>query len=390
MSASDEVGGGGVGELAEAVHALVVGQADVGGRAVDEEHVLEVGRQVERPGDALEALLVGDEHLGAGVLEAVLDLVGGPPPVEADEDGALLDGGPEREAPLGVVLAEHRDPVALLQAELVAQRVGHAVGGVDERAEAVGAVAVDEEGLVVAPHAAHLGHRPERRHPALVHLRRSPEDLLGDDLEHPPGPVSWAFTSAAVGMDRDRIASACRRISRTSTIRDMRMSDAVEWSIHCCTLLAALPEDQALPAARLAEYHDVPPAYLAKALQAMAAAGIVESRPGRPAATGSPASPTDITLLDVVQAVDGPGTAFRCSEIRQRGPGAIDEPGAYRTPVRHRPGDVAGRGRLAGRARRRRRSATWSSTSSRTPRRHGCRRGLEWIQDVHVQRRSRT
>ena len=48
------------------------------------------------------------------------------------------------------------------------------------------------------------------------------------------------------------------------------MSDAVEWSIHCCTLLAALPEDQALPAARLAEFHDVPPAYLAKALQALA------------------------------------------------------------------------------------------------------------------------
>ena len=85
-----EVGGGGAGELAEAVQPRVVGQADVGGRAVDEEHVLEVGRQVERAGDALEALLVGHEHLGAGVLQAVLDLVGGPPPVEAHEDGALL------------------------------------------------------------------------------------------------------------------------------------------------------------------------------------------------------------------------------------------------------------------------------------------------------------
>lgn len=44
------------------------------------------------------------------------------------------------------------------------------------------------------------------------------------------------------------------------------MSDAVEWALHCCTVLATLPEDQALPAARLAEFHDVPPAYLAKAL----------------------------------------------------------------------------------------------------------------------------
>ena len=79
----DEVGGGGAGELGELVEARVVGQAEVGGGAVDEEDVLEVGGLVERAGDPLEALAVGDEHLGAGVLQAVLDLVGGPPPVEA-------------------------------------------------------------------------------------------------------------------------------------------------------------------------------------------------------------------------------------------------------------------------------------------------------------------
>ena len=69
------------------------------------------------------------------------------------------------------------------------------------------------------------------------------------------------------------------------------MSDAVEWSMHCCTVLAALPEDQALPAARLAEFHDVPPAYLAKALQAMTrgrhhgvAAGTTGRVPAGPAA----------------------------------------------------------------------------------------------------------
>ena len=46
------------------------------------------------------------------------------------------------------------------------------------------------------------------------------------------------------------------------------MSDGVEWAIHCCTMLAVLPDGEALPAARLAEFHEVPPAYLAKHLQA--------------------------------------------------------------------------------------------------------------------------
>lgn len=110
------------------------------------------------------------------------------------------------------------------------------------------------------------------------------------------------------------------------------MSDAVEWSLHCCTVLATLPQDQALPTARLAEFHDVPPAYLAKALQAMSSAGITESRPGPRGGYRLARSPAEITLLEVVLAVDGANTAFQCREIRRRGPAATDEPGAYRRP----------------------------------------------------------
>lgn len=117
-----------------------------------------------------------------------------------------------------------------------------------------------------------------------------------------------------------------------TSIRDVRMSDAVEWALHCCTLLAVQPEDHALPAARLAEFHDVPPAYLAKALQAMTAAGITESRSGPLGGYRLARSPEKISLLQVVQAVDGEGTAFRCTEIRQRGPGATGSPSAYRRP----------------------------------------------------------
>src|SRR3982750_2796243 len=103
----------------------------------------------------------------------------------------------------------------------------------------------------------------------------------------------------------------------------MKLSDGVEWAVHCATVLALLPKGMAMPAARLAEFHGVPAAYLAKHLQALARAGIVEAaqgpkggyRLGRPAA--------DIPLLDVVVAVEGDEPAFRCSEIRQRGPAAI-------------------------------------------------------------------
>lgn len=103
----------------------------------------------------------------------------------------------------------------------------------------------------------------------------------------------------------------------------MRISEGVEWALHCCALLAVVPGDIALPATRLAEYHGVPAAYLAKHLQALAGAGILESVPGRRGGYRLARPPAAIRLIDVVDAVEGSEAAFRCSEIRQRGPAAL-------------------------------------------------------------------
>jgi Rrf2 family protein len=102
----------------------------------------------------------------------------------------------------------------------------------------------------------------------------------------------------------------------------MRLSDGVEWGLHCGVLLGFLPPDASLPTARLAEYHDVPAAYLAKHLQAMSRAGLLVSvqGPGGGYRLARPAS--EISVLEVVEAIDGCESAFRCSEIRRRGPAA--------------------------------------------------------------------
>lgn len=109
------------------------------------------------------------------------------------------------------------------------------------------------------------------------------------------------------------------------------MSDGVEWALHCCTVLAALPSGQTLPAAKLAEFHEVPAAYLAKHLQALAGVGITESVAGPHGGYRLAKPPAEISLLDVVFAVDGDDSAFRCSEIRQRGP-AAGPSSQYRRP----------------------------------------------------------
>jgi Rrf2 family protein len=169
----------------------------------------------------------------------------------------------------------------------------------------------------------------------------------------------------------------------------MRMSDGVEWAIHCCTVLAVLPDGEALPAARLAEFHEVPPAYLAKHLQALTGAGITRSEPGPRGGFALARPAAAVSLLDIVLAVDGSETAFRCTEIRQRGPAASVAPGAYRRPC-----GIARAMWRAEDAWRRELAATSVAdvltelVATVAP--EQLLAGTEWIQEVQTRRRSRT
>ncbi|GLF92636.1 RrF2 family transcriptional regulator [Streptomyces yaizuensis] len=101
----------------------------------------------------------------------------------------------------------------------------------------------------------------------------------------------------------------------------MRMGEGVEWGLHCCLTLAWLGDDRPVPTARLATWFDLPPAYLAKRLQALVRAGVLASTPGARGGFSLGRPPERITLMDVVTAIEGTDDAFRCTEIRQRGEG---------------------------------------------------------------------
>jgi Rrf2 family protein len=103
----------------------------------------------------------------------------------------------------------------------------------------------------------------------------------------------------------------------------MKLSDGVEQAIHSVTMLAHLTPEGVLSAAALAEFHGVSPSYLLKHLQALSGAEIVETIPGPRGGYKLARPAAEVSLLDIVLAVDGSQPAFRCNEIRQRGPNPL-------------------------------------------------------------------
>ena len=103
----------------------------------------------------------------------------------------------------------------------------------------------------------------------------------------------------------------------------MKLPESTEWLLHATAGLAQLDAGATVSAAQLAEHYGVPAAYLAKQLQALVRAGVLTASTG-PRGGFRLARPADqISLLQIVEAVDGSSPFYQCNEIRQRGRGAV-------------------------------------------------------------------
>lgn len=109
----------------------------------------------------------------------------------------------------------------------------------------------------------------------------------------------------------------------------MKLSGGIEWAVHCCVVLSGA--DTPVPSARLAQLHEVSGTYLAKQMQSLSRAGLVRSVQGKAGGYVLTRAPEKITMLDVVEAIEGPEPSFVCTEIRQRGPFAVPPEKCTRT-----------------------------------------------------------
>jgi Rrf2 family protein len=93
------------------------------------------------------------------------------------------------------------------------------------------------------------------------------------------------------------------------------MAKGVEWALHTLLNLDMIGGGP-VGSGQLAEAHGLSASYLNKQLQQLARAGLVASVPG-PRGGFRLARPLEaITLLDVVEAIEGSTQLFHCTEIR--------------------------------------------------------------------------
>jgi Rrf2 family protein len=91
----------------------------------------------------------------------------------------------------------------------------------------------------------------------------------------------------------------------------------VEYALHCLTWLAG-PLERPPSSRDLAEMQGVPPAFLKKIFPKLEKAGIVEATDGIRGGYRLARPPEQISVLDVVDAVEGSKPLFDCQEIRGR------------------------------------------------------------------------
>ncbi|MGI5204841.1 RrF2 family transcriptional regulator [Spirillospora sp. CA-108201] len=103
----------------------------------------------------------------------------------------------------------------------------------------------------------------------------------------------------------------------------MKLPASTEWVLHCATTLAQLDPEASASTAQLAQYHDLPAPYLAKQLKALVKAGLLAATTGPRGGFRIARPASRITLLQIVEAVDGGSSPYECREIRQRGRGAL-------------------------------------------------------------------
>ena len=97
----------------------------------------------------------------------------------------------------------------------------------------------------------------------------------------------------------------------------MRLTRGADYGTLGILYLARQPHDRVVLISEIAAAQGVPESYLAKIFQGLAKAGLVRSHRGARGGFSLARSPQDITLRQIIEAIDGPLALNRCLDPRE-------------------------------------------------------------------------
>lgn len=92
----------------------------------------------------------------------------------------------------------------------------------------------------------------------------------------------------------------------------MQITQTADYAVRTVVFLAMHRGSEPVAAAAIAKEMTIPADYISKVVQALSRAGLVESVPGRNGGARLARDAQDLSMLEVVEAVDGPVTLTRC------------------------------------------------------------------------------
>jgi Rrf2 family protein len=89
-----------------------------------------------------------------------------------------------------------------------------------------------------------------------------------------------------------------------------RLSRGVEYAIRGLIYFALQPQERVIPLSEISESEDIPKSFLVKIFQVLLKQGIVRSVRGLDGGFVLAKSPHSISLLDIIEGIDGPLSSF--------------------------------------------------------------------------------
>ena len=92
----------------------------------------------------------------------------------------------------------------------------------------------------------------------------------------------------------------------------MQITRQADYALRAVIYLSRLAPDERAATSQIAEEQHIPPSFLAKIVSQLSVAGLLQTSRGARGGVSLARSPRDITVLDVVEAIDGPILLNEC------------------------------------------------------------------------------